>query len=136
MDRQGPSPAKKKKYKSHGKQQAIEQTAKLRRKLMAEQVASGLSMAEFCKQNGIAKSNFSRWRRDAAEEALKASHKVVDSQSGTNPFVAVRVSVPKASASTQPVVEVVLPAGSKIRVTEQTPLELLSKVLKALEGKC
>jgi Transposase len=134
--RKDPAPAKKKKRKSSKKKDAIAQTAKLRKKLIAEQIASGRSVDEFCKLNGITIKNFNRWKQESAGSAPKAAKAMPDPSTSSNPFVAVRVVSEAAAVSMEQGVELILPGGSKIKVTEKTPLDLLFKVFKVLEGKC
>jgi hypothetical protein len=131
-----PAPAKKKKRKSSGKKQAMAQTAKLHAKLIAEQIASGMNEAQFCKLNGITIKNFNRWKQEAASSSPKTVQGIPAVTTASNPFVAVRLVTEKSAVSIEPALELLLPGGSKIRVTEQTPLELLFKVFKVLEGKC
>jgi hypothetical protein len=131
-----PVPPKKKRQKPRSKPQALKQPASFRKNIMLEQAASGLSVAEFCKRNRIGIGNFWRWRRSLSTEAPKVSKPPVSVAQDRNPFVAVRLASPEDAVPIESVVEVIFPGGSKIRVTDRTPLDLLGRVLKILENKC
>jgi len=114
----GPPPKKHKKLASYWK------------KVVAEQETSGLSATQFCKKHGFSLVTFNRWRRK------------IGGTSGTphnnlqNPFIAVKLAGLPPGEPVDSAIEIVLPGGSTVRVTERTPLTLLSKVLRTLEDKC
>jgi hypothetical protein len=93
---------------------------------------SGLRRGEYCKEYGLSVNSFKRWRAKFAAELktnLRAMHLQV-----ANPFVEVHVpSVPPPKAVEEEILEVVLPGGVKIVVTERTPLHLLAQVLNAMQ---
>lgn len=114
------------------------------RQQIAQQRKSGLSQARYCQKHGLNPNNFSWWIREIRERdkvnamemlgaEFRALHEEV-AREEENPFVAVNVV-----GSEPPVVEgfldVVLPSGAVIRVTEKTPMNLLARVLKKLEGE-
>jgi transposase-like protein len=102
-----------------------------RRELVSEYLASGLSMRAFSAQKGLNAHRLKQWHRefgDGIEQPLNAA--------GVNPFVALNLAEPRERIIESAVLEIVLPGGGLVRVTENTPLHLLSKVLRELEGKC
>jgi transposase-like protein len=99
--------------------------------VVAAQIASGLSVKEFCQQKGVTVSTFKRWRLLLKADGLEGA------EPDENPFV----QVPPSTASKRVVpsegsLEIVLPGGGLIRVTETSPLELLARLIKILEDKC
>ena len=92
---------------------------------------SGLSVTRFCRENGINQGTFKRWRSELVSQA-PASNPAPKS----NPFVPVQIRPQAQQQITDEWLDVVLPGGSLIRVTERTPPQLLMKVLKTLEGTC
>jgi hypothetical protein len=93
---------------------------------------SGLRRGEYCKQHGLSINSYKRWRAKFLEE-LKSNARSAWQQVA-NPFVEVHVppSVPP-TISNEETIELVLPGGVKIVVTERTPLDLLAKVLKTAQ---
>ena len=65
---------------------------------------SGLSVNAFCRQRGLTRSNFDRWRRILASEPTKGKP-----SSSSSTFVPLRVVA-------EPMVEVVLPSGILVRL--------------------
>lgn len=102
------------------------------RRIVRDQVESELSAAEFCRQHGVKLGRFYKWSRRL--EGPKPSQP--ESLPVENPFVAVRVPTMPADQVAEPELEIVLAGGSTLRVTERTPLDLLAKVLRALEATC
>jgi len=103
------------------------------RQTLAEHAASGLARATFCRQHGINQHNFQWWQAEIArrdtEKASAAKPRVQ-----ANPFVQVHLSNRTKVPQAERCLQIDLPGGSSIRVTEATPINLLSKVLKMLEG--
>lgn len=111
------------------------------RALVQEQAASGLSIVEFCRRKGMKVNTFKRWRQNllSAEEQVLSEARVRSKGRSGNPFVQVVASdlaVQAEKPAAPQLLEIVLPGGSKIIVSEQSPLELLVKVLRMLEVKC
>lgn len=107
--------------------------AKYWRDLVDEQRASGLSAPQFCKERGVKIRSFNRWRQKLAAEGRSAS---LNQLATVNPFVAVHIPAPSPARAVESMIEILLPGGSTVRVTECTPLDLLSRVLRALEATC
>ena len=107
------------------------------RALVQEQAASGLSIGEFCRRKGIKMNTFKRWRQHllSAEEQVISEARVRSKGRSSNPFVQVMASDFPAEKP-DPQLEIVLPCGGKIVVSEQTPMALLAKVLRILEERC
>lgn len=97
--------------------------------------ASGLTVADYCQKNGISPTSFKRARvklaRQAQKETAQNSAAIVD-----NPFVEIRARAERTPIAERNALELILPGGAKVRVTEETPMHLLSKVIKSLEVTC
>ncbi len=102
------------------------------KQLIAEWKGSGLSDQEFCSKQQLKLNVFRKWCRFLAPQRNKQK-KAQQLPGSTNPFVQVTVDSKPGEAAQ---LEILLPGGSKILVSEQTPLPLLAKVLSALEEKC
>ena len=108
------------------------------RQVIADYQASGLARATYCRENDINPHNMQWWiaeigRRDAEKQPAKSPAPKRAKLSA--PFV--RVHVPQNDRMDGGgYLDIKLAGGSSIRVTEQTPLELLSKILRMLEEKC
>lgn len=100
--------------------------------VMAEHAVSGLSMVQFCQVKGISINTFRKQRAKLTRR--RSGNGVKVSEPPISPFVEVKLDGSRTSP--EPFLDVFLPGGSKIRVTDRTPLELLSRVLKTLEERC
>lgn len=98
------------------------------RKVVAGQETSGLTATQFCNLNGFNLVTFKRWRRKFASAGSSTRNE--------NPFVAVKLASLPPNEPVDSAIEIVLPGGIMVRVTERTPLTLLSGVLRAMEDKC
>lgn len=97
---------------------------------LEEQAASGLSSKEFCQERGLNVNNFQRWRQEISRRDREKPSTSIES---ANPFVPVRViALPQSEIG----LEVLLPGQAVIQVTDNSPLDLLAKVLRALEVQC
>ena len=100
------------------------------------QVDSGLKRSEYCNEHSLSVNTFKRWRaRFVGELKARAQHKRLDLP---NPFVDVSApSVPESNIVEEKL-ELILPGGTTIVVTERTSMQLLARVLKVTqqEGTC
>lgn len=99
--------------------------------------ASGKSARQFCKSEGLSEHQFYSWR--AVIRKRDSEGKRHDQQSKvTNPFVQVRLAENHIKPEAQEVpIEIALPGGAFIRVTGQTNLELVCRILTEMEkSKC
>lgn len=93
---------------------------------------SGLRRGEYCKQHGLSINTFKRWRAKFVDE-LRINSQLLHLQMA-NPFVEVQVPAePKAIAAPDETLEMILPGGARVVVSERTPFRLLSKLLKAIQ---
>ncbi len=78
-------------------------------------------------------TSFKRARDKLAKQAntVRASTPIP-----SNPFLEVHMKDVRMPALGQASLEVILPGGTKVQVTEETPMHLLLKVIKALEVTC
>lgn len=132
--RKAVSPSRSKSASSAQKiQRQFDERKKHRRDIVAAHAASGLSIREFCRRNSISVNSFNRWLRlEQADATVAGEGGTIDSPGH---FVVVNVEEPKVTAVLENSLDIVLPGGSKIRVYEHSPLDLLFKVLNVLEGK-
>ena len=100
------------------------------KRVVDEQVRSGLTVLEFCRKHGLAPETFKRWRRKLAGTVRQV--KVAPQ----NPFVAVKLPSAPVEEPRDSEIEIVLPGGSKVKVTQRTSLDLLCRVLRMLEERC
>ena len=99
------------------------------RKYMADQAASGLSASTFCQDQGLNVNNFGRWRLEIA----RRDREVQVPAKSANPFVPIQiVALPQIDIG----LEILLPGNAVIKVTDESPLKLLARVLMALEVQC
>lgn len=103
------------------------------RGVLARQVRSGSSVAEFCGAEGIATASFYVWRKRLRPGPGQDQRREGDAQRrevrAPQPTL-----VPVSVAAAQACVEVVLPCGTLLRVPEGTTPETLRDVLAALEA--
>lgn len=109
------------------------------RQLDTEQLSSGLSNKEFCQPRGIQVGTLQWWRRRIVardqQRGLQPGAKL--SPAGQNPFIPISpLKLDQPATLLERGLEIVLPGGATIKVTDSTPMDLLSKVLNMLEAKC
>ncbi len=105
------------------------------RSIVSGFAASGLTVADYCQKHGISPTSFKRARTKLARQAQRETVQNSAATAG-NPFVEIRASAGRAQSCAQKSLELIFPGGTKVQVTEETPLHLLSKVIKALEVTC
>ena len=92
------------------------------RAAMVEQAASGLSLSDFARREGIAPGRLYRWRRELGE---MSGGRV--SASAPPAVIELRAARPSEDR-----VEIVLPSGVTLRVTEAIAPAALARLLAAL----
>lgn len=107
-------------HSSTRSQRAPRWTPEEARAALAKQEASGLSPSDFAKREGMEVQRLYRWRRRLAKEGRR----VVEVTAPT--FVEVRTRRAER-------VEVVLPSGRVVRVSEDIDGEVLRRLVVALE---
>ena len=114
------------------------------RQRIQRQRKSGLSVAEFCRTEGVSSASFYTWRRKLQGESRSKSKRAASRRPAARPTPAVEpapeppsagafVELPLAPPRTSPWIEMVLPEGAVIRVPQQN-LTALQTVLHALSG--
>ena len=114
------------------------------RKRMRQQERSGLTIRQFCQQEGLVDHQFSWWRSELKRRAIKSRGRTKNRTKSTKP--AQRKQTIKRSATTaagflpvhvesslMPSVEIVLDEPPRIRVTRGFDAELLREVMLAVE---
>ena len=92
------------------------------KKTIEEQRQSNVHQSDFCKQRGLSRSTFHRWKA-----------RLDDTESTMPEFLPVQV-VDQPRHEDDPVLEIVFPHGVRVRVPEQVNAEALKKVLWAVEA--
>ncbi|HBD95456.1 MAG: hypothetical protein A2015_01215 [Spirochaetes bacterium GWF1_31_7] len=80
---------------------------------------SALSIADFCKEHNLDKSNFYQWRRRLESDEKEEFVKVIPVPPTTTAITAIIVH---------------LPGNVKIEVTQATDLKLLHRIINSLGG--
>lgn len=93
------------------------------RAVLVEQVASGLSLSEFARREGIDSARLYKWRRQLGEKVDRPSARAVP-----QPAVIELRAGPRAAER----VEIVLASGVTLRVTETIDPSALARVIAAL----
>ena len=105
---------------------AVEQrTANPKAEEWAERIAaqqrSGISVKQFCKERGLTEYSFYAWRRRLQE-------------SGPVRFALVERSARRQERTTEPIVELVLTTGERLRISPGVDITTLRTVLDVLRG--
>jgi hypothetical protein len=92
--------------------------------------SSGLSIRQFCQQEGLSEASFYAWRKKLTKTAASDSNKVVIKP---KPFI--HVSLPKAKSTG---LELILASGHVLRIPSDTDRQTLTDVLSVLSetGLC
>lgn len=108
-------------------------------KIIAGYTNSGMTFEDYCRMNGVSRTSFRRAIRKfgkvmpAITESTPAISKTPPPE---NPFFQLRMVDIEQPVTRGSSIEVTLPGGCTIQVTESTPITLLSKLLKAMEAQC
>ncbi len=96
--------------------------------------SSGLSVRQYCMSNFITESSFRAWRREISLRDRESTR--AQENSAVAPFVPVRL-VPDAERSTpeKEALQIQLPGGASLAVTERSDLNLVARIFTALEAK-
>jgi len=117
------------------------------RGVLREQAASGLSIAAFCRERGVAPASFFCWRRRLSTHARPDPHAAAEarrrggqwSKPSAGQFVAVNVpppttSLPPSLPDQSPRLEVILSSGTRLLVHDQCDAAWLQNILAVIEG--
>ena len=88
---------------------------------IAAQQRSGLSVKQFCKEQGLTEYSFYAWRKRLQE-------------SGPVRFALVERSAGRPERTTEPVLELVLATGERLRIGAGVDIKTLRTVLDVLRG--
>jgi hypothetical protein len=88
---------------------------------IAAQQRSGMSVKQFCKEQGLTEYSFYSWRKRLQE-------------SGPVRFALVERSARRQERTTEPVLELVLATGERLRIGTGVDLTTLRTVLDVLRG--
>ncbi|QDV39465.1 IS66 family insertion sequence element accessory protein TnpA [Tautonia plasticadhaerens] len=112
------------------------------RRTMAEHARSGLSIAAFCRREGLTPHSFRWWRQELARRDRQATTDGVDQVPGPSTDLVVRsafLPVRVVQDAPEPVlervpIEIVLPEGPTVRVNRGFDPPTLDAVLSVLEA--
>ena len=92
---------------------------------------SGLSIRQFCKDQGLSKPSFYYWRK----KLTKTEATEVDRQKDNKPSAFIEVSIPDGNLST---LELVLTSGNILKISSSVDSRALNNVLSVLReaGLC
>ena len=104
------------------------------REIVNRQAGSGLSIRQYCANEGISQPSFYAWRkrlRDCKhdERVARSSSRRTDGLGDSRDFIPLELRAP-ASA-----LEVIHPLGYQVRVTGEVDLMALRQVLEVLDGR-
>jgi hypothetical protein len=107
------------------------------REILSRQQASGLSIAEFCRDNAVPVSSFFAWKRRVSGGGPAQGGRT---PSGPNPTVAGTFVEPKLVSAglaldSSGAIEVRLRGGRRVLVRRGFDRELLARVVAVLEGR-
>ena len=93
--------------------------------------SSGLSIRNFCKQEGLSEPAFYSWRKKFARSDKSAE----DKQKDTNPSAFIKVAMPKNKSFA---IELVFSSGNTLRISSGADSQTLSNVISVLHkaGLC
>ena len=104
---------------------AVEQTKNPKADEWAERIAaqqrSGMSVKQFCKEKGLTEYSFYAWRKRLQE-------------SGSVRFALVERSTRRQERTAEPVLELVLATGERLRIGPGVDITTLRTVLDVLRG--
>lgn len=98
--------------------------------------SSGQSVRQYCMANFITESSFRAWRREIALRDREGADNT-SVASPVAPFVPVRLVSPAAdsSAGDKKSLQIQLPGGASVLVSDSSNLELIARLLTAMESK-
>jgi transposase len=88
---------------------------------IAAQQRSGMSVKQFCKEQGLTEYSFYAWRKRLQER-------------GPVRFALVERGARRQERTAEPVLELVLPTGERLRIAPGVDITTLRTVLDALRG--
>jgi hypothetical protein len=91
------------------------------RERIAEQMRSGLSVKEFCKEQGLAECSFYAWRKRLRQQQEAVRFALVE-----------REAVKRQATAREAQLELLLPAGTRLRIGVGVDSTTLRTVLEAL----
>jgi hypothetical protein len=110
---------------------------KLWRRTVRRQQRSGLAVRDFCRREGLKDWTFRWWRQELLRRDQESAVVPRGEPTAATPvFLPVRVVEPEAVAPRPaPAIEIVLPAGTTVRVPHGFDPRTLGEVLAVLEGR-
>ena len=104
------------------------------RRIFQECDASGKSGRQFCKSRGLSEHQFYSWRAVIRKRDSKGKR---EQREATNPFVLLQFTENHINQAQEVPIEMVFPGGALIRITGQTNLGLVCRILTEMEkSKC
>lgn len=107
------------------------------RELLARQAASGLSVRQFCGREGVSEPSFYQWRKRLSATP-QTKHKVAtkgERSASLPPADALFLPLGLLGGSARSELEIVHPAGCRVRVVGEVNVASLTRVLEALDER-
>ena len=101
---------------------------------MGRQAASGLSIRQFCKQEGISQQSFYNWRRRLGQGAVLTLQPAVTGRGRKEPATT-REFIPLRLLDAPAAWEVVHPEGYRVRVSGDVTATALQCIVGVLDGR-
>lgn len=102
------------------------------RQILRRFEGSGVSAMQFCKREGLSLSLFYCWRKTIKRRDSECQEGPRTARP-CNPFVPLRIAGGEIDRDNEAPIEIALPGGALVRVTDQTNLVLLCRILTTLE---
>jgi len=107
------------------------------RRMLRREAGSGLSVRAWCRKHHLQQSAFYWWRRELARRDTEAAETTSAQASTQSPsstaFVPVRLTE-DGPAKNDPVIEILLTNGRRVRLWGSVNRSMLAEVLAVLEG--
>jgi transposase-like protein len=101
---------------------------------VARQAASGVSIRQFCEQEGISQQSFYAWRRRLRPRAGLAVRSSTTGRGGEEPRTRPEF-IPLSVLDTPSVWEVVHPDGCRVRISGEVNATALQCIVGVLDGR-
>jgi len=121
------------------KQQRDPEKERFWREAVSRRERSGVTVRQFCRDEGLRETTYHFWRRELRKRdreknsANARSAKKTLKRKAPSPFVSVELVPTPSEIQRSTMMEIVLPAGSVVRVPEGVNLQALAGVLRVLE---
>jgi hypothetical protein len=106
------------------------------RKVLARQTRSGLTVKEFCAQEGLVATTYQHWRREIAHRDAQPRAAISKRRRRSPAPAFVPVTLAESETGTIYSAEILLPTGVSLRLAASIDRTTLSTLLAALHESC